>query len=235
VRGKQTAFTLAEVLFTLAIVGVVAAMTLPALINKTQDKQFKTAFKKQYSTFAQAMQRVYAEDGSTYEHVEWIQMPKFFCSIQKAQKVLKSGIDCSKVQNDNYSGTDEWPATGGEYWHKNGEWFDKQGNPQTLNSGYWPMSYLLPDGALVVYNCSNQIFVDVNGYKKPNTIGKDIFFFVVVSKNMVPTIIPKSNSIRPNACTISGSNTTPILTPDNYKDDCLNGTGLGCSLLYLTD
>ena len=39
-------FTLAEVLITLGIIGVVAAMTLPALVNKTQNQELVTAFKK---------------------------------------------------------------------------------------------------------------------------------------------------------------------------------------------
>ena len=37
-------FTLAEVLITLGIIGVVAAMTMPTLINSTQGAQYKTAF-----------------------------------------------------------------------------------------------------------------------------------------------------------------------------------------------
>ena len=42
----KKAFTLAEVLITLGIIGVVVAMTLPALINKTRNKELHTAFLK---------------------------------------------------------------------------------------------------------------------------------------------------------------------------------------------
>lgn len=45
----KQAFTLAEVLITLGIVGVIAAMTLPALINQTQGKELETGLKKAYS------------------------------------------------------------------------------------------------------------------------------------------------------------------------------------------
>lgn len=40
------AFTLAEVLITLGIIGVVAAMTLPSVINSTKNKQLEASFKK---------------------------------------------------------------------------------------------------------------------------------------------------------------------------------------------
>ena len=48
-------FTLAEVLITLGIIGVVAAMTMPTLINSTQGAQYKTAFKKALSVMSQAV------------------------------------------------------------------------------------------------------------------------------------------------------------------------------------
>ena len=60
---KRAAFTLAEVLITLGIIGVVAAMTMPTLINKTQNKQLETAFKVAYSTFSQAVINMREEEG----------------------------------------------------------------------------------------------------------------------------------------------------------------------------
>lgn len=50
-----SAFTLAEVLITLGIIGVVAAITIPTLVNNIQDQQWKTAYKKAYSTLSQAL------------------------------------------------------------------------------------------------------------------------------------------------------------------------------------
>ena len=51
---KRTGFTLAEVLITLGIIGVVAAMTIPTLISNTNGAQFKSAYKKSLSTLNQA-------------------------------------------------------------------------------------------------------------------------------------------------------------------------------------
>lgn len=52
---KKFAFTLAEVLITLGIIGVVAAMTIPALMNNTACQKFKTGYKKTLATLNQAV------------------------------------------------------------------------------------------------------------------------------------------------------------------------------------
>ena len=53
--AKRFGFTLAEVLITLGIIGVVAAMTIPTLISNTNGAQFKSAYKKALSTLNQAI------------------------------------------------------------------------------------------------------------------------------------------------------------------------------------
>ena len=52
---KHLGFTLAEVLITLGIIGVVAAMTIPTLMSNTNSSEMKTAFKKMLSTMNQAV------------------------------------------------------------------------------------------------------------------------------------------------------------------------------------
>lgn len=66
---KQTAFTLAEVLITLGIIGVVAAMTLPAIINETRNKELEVQFKKVYSELNQIAQLFKNEKGISLS--EW--------------------------------------------------------------------------------------------------------------------------------------------------------------------
>ena len=51
---KRFGFTLAEVLITLGIIGVVAAMTIPTLIANTNSAKFRSQFKKSLSTLNQA-------------------------------------------------------------------------------------------------------------------------------------------------------------------------------------
>ena len=59
-------FTLAEVLITLAIIGVVAALTIPSVIVRTQQQEFKTAAKKAHSVLSQAVQLTEVKDGYTF-------------------------------------------------------------------------------------------------------------------------------------------------------------------------
>ena len=73
VLKKKAAFTLAEVLITLGIIGVVAAMTLPTLIANYQKKVVETRLISFYSKINQAYRMSYAENGDT---VDWITSDK---------------------------------------------------------------------------------------------------------------------------------------------------------------
>ena len=63
---KKNGFTLAEVLITLAIIGVVATLTLPALMTNTQEQQSKTGLKKGINTLTEAAQMNNAIAGFDY-------------------------------------------------------------------------------------------------------------------------------------------------------------------------
>lgn len=59
---KMMGFTLAEVLTTLMVIGVVAAMTIPTLMNSTNDQQLKVAYKKAMSVLGQGVQLMVAKE-----------------------------------------------------------------------------------------------------------------------------------------------------------------------------
>ena len=66
IMRKFNAFTLAEVLITLGIIGVVAAMTMPTLINQTNGAQYKAAYKKAMSAISQAVTLNVAQDDVSF-------------------------------------------------------------------------------------------------------------------------------------------------------------------------
>lgn len=63
-NSRKIAFTLAEVLITLGIIGVVAALTLPALIANYREKAFVVAAKKNYSVLTNAINKWNVENGA---------------------------------------------------------------------------------------------------------------------------------------------------------------------------
>ena len=78
-------FTLAEVLITLAIIGVVAALSIPAVISNSQQQEFKTGLRKAVSVLNSAITMNMALDGeSPYDNANT------FAYLQKHMSVLKS-------------------------------------------------------------------------------------------------------------------------------------------------
>ena len=52
---NKLAFTMAEVLIAIGIIGIVVAMTMPTVINNARNKQLETQFKKAYAMLYQAV------------------------------------------------------------------------------------------------------------------------------------------------------------------------------------
>ena len=72
---KKNGFTLAEVLITLAIIGVVASLTLPSLMTNTSEQQAVTAFRKAVNTLSEVGQMSAAVDGFDYGGLSGTQVP----------------------------------------------------------------------------------------------------------------------------------------------------------------
>lgn len=172
---KKNGFTLAEVLITLAIIGVVATMTLPALITNTGEQQAKTGLKKAINTLAEAAQMSSAIAGYDFSNLS-----KEVSSINNSdadeEQSMASLLRTRTVVD--YTTTEE-----GEV------------NP-TPNAGARNKNYIgtpdrfvtLRDGVILMYTTSdttkaaNQkladdglpvgfvITVDTNGTKGPNTL-----------------------------------------------------------------
>ena len=68
---KCTAFTLAEVLITLGIIGIVAALTIPVLYSKYQQKVTETRFERVYSDLTKAFNAGAIENGEEYFMQSW--------------------------------------------------------------------------------------------------------------------------------------------------------------------
>ena len=181
-KKQQKGFTLAEVLITLGIIGVVAAMTMPTLMNKTKNKELHTAFLKTYSELNQVAALFVADNGiSVSEYSASDKYSKVF-EYYKGRKNL-SGSMVSADEDGIFK----------PYYTMNtlnGKSYSGGANSQGRDSSFFCDNSSFSSsatGALYVLNDfpdanSRQngpvICVDVNGKKKPNRYGIDYFMFI---------------------------------------------------------
>ena len=169
--SHRNAFTLAEVLITLGIIGVVAAMTIPILMNNIQNAQYKTAYKKAYSTLSQAFTQATADNAleeptGGYAPEHW----KNFATIMSYMKLQNTCL------NYNGSGavTDNsqcWKS-GKEGWNMGAGGFPATNDMSAVDSS--GMAWGLCARAFAPLYA-----VDTNGFKEPNQMGKDRFIFIL--------------------------------------------------------
>ena len=99
--NKKSGFTLAEVLVTLMIIGVIAAMTVPSLMQTTSQQEYKSALKKGLSTLNQAITMHYALEGET---------------VADQQESLVTGLFAKRLNVTEYTGeTSFYTADGLNY------------------------------------------------------------------------------------------------------------------------
>lgn len=89
---KKNGFTLAEVLITLAIIGVVASLTLPALMTNTAEQQAITAFRKAVNTLSEVGQMSAAVDGFDYGGLSATMTPSASTSTLDTNGVVKQTL-----------------------------------------------------------------------------------------------------------------------------------------------
>jgi len=173
---RRRAFTLAEVLITLGIIGVVAAMTLPALFQKLDERANITSLKKFYTEFTNATNLIMNEHG---EPQYWglydnnADSSDYVLNLYKEQlnmiKVCGAGDStCFAFPVHRYNGTTRITA-------------------QEYNS--WALkSFVLSNGTTVFLDINNgnfSVFFDVNGFRKPNRLGVDVFAWAVNGRGKV--------------------------------------------------
>ena len=181
---KRAAFTLAEVLITLGIIGVVAALTLPTLIQNHQKQVYVTQLKKAYSNISNALSQVVNDEGvvdwdqacivtTTYDYQEKTNINECLHKVAKQMKALNIkdyGVTCS------------------DDWCKYGYDVDNDISTSTTLANDATGMFTTPDGMLYMFPCWNltNVVVDVNSISKsPNQPGRDIFEFYAAGESKV--------------------------------------------------
>lgn len=185
---KFRAFTLAEVLITLGIIGVVAAMTIPALISNYNERVTVTKVKKMYSVLSQAVKLAMVENG---EVNQWDLGDTY--NIESAEKLwlyLKPHLRIAHECGDNkdcYSSAGVKSLSGNNYganYNDDTKYFKlitADGSVLWFRTG---SKCSTPEGGY--QNHCGIIWYDIDGVKGANTFGKDIFVFVLLADGVVP-------------------------------------------------
>ncbi len=198
--SKRTAFTLAEVLITLGIIGVVAALTMPALITNYQKKVTATRLKAAYSQINQAIVMAQAQHGETgnWEKDADKILLEFIAPNLKTEKYSKDESSIHNYTNTmcNNKQTYKFLNGGG------------MGRPFESMSP----SIKLANGVCISLNritdqTAEEFFIDINGPNPPNINGKDLFVFSFRFNE--GKIVPAGD----------GFSSSYITTP-NYQSNC---------------
>jgi len=184
----KSGFTLSEVLITLVIIGIIAALTIPVAISNHKKQDYVSRLKKVYSTLSQATNRIIAEEGNV---TNWLRnLDDLYSRYLKYLNVVKacgSGTGCFPQQN----GTGTYKTLNGDNYSHNWDTYTDS------------RKFILADGVQVFIEnngfsslCQGgdgdrcvRILVDINGVKGPNQWGRDVFEFSL-----------KNNGLYPNGC-----------------------------------
>lgn len=172
----QVGFTLAEVLITLGIIGVVAAMTIPTLMTNYQKKSTATQLKKTYATISNAV-RLSEEENGELSGWEFEENGTSTKRIQVFDKYLAPYLKVTKkeVNGSNftyYKPNGQREASLAILGGKSALYTMLSGVELLVNSG--DIQYNPPIIGKAQASC---MIIDLNGHNtKPNRFGRDAFF-----------------------------------------------------------
>ena len=194
----RVAFTLAEVLITLGIIGVVAALTIPNLVKNYQNRVSITKLQKTYSILNQAFRLSENDNGSSefWQETPEISAQDYFEKYWKPY--LKEPKLCLTYQECGYT---SWKP-----------YIVLNGSPSGLGISNSRVKIKTIDGVFYLFtestsNSNGQlvpyrnIYIDINGEKAPNQYGVDVFVFTRVSgKGVMPYGYTVSYSSLTDSC-----------------------------------
>ena len=225
---KKSAFTLAEVLITLGIIGVVAALTISSTITKIRNYQLRENYKVAYSILSQAVKKAIAEDVGN------------FANTATDYKNDIGYVNSSSATKKIYA---EMQVVGTCAYNKVYN-FNKTSDRPRLD---WGTAY--PRSALANGMCFNvnvnggkvNLTIDTNGLKSPNRLGYDIFLFElnsndqVVPKKMTKLLSEEELQIyKDRDGGVEGLWYSQIGQPCSYKSR-QSANGIGCSWYALNN
>lgn len=190
---KRYAFTLAEVLITLGIIGIVAALTIPSLMQKNQDQATVSKLKKVYSALSNAYSLAVKDNG---QPINWGLSGAAY-NAAASQTMMQTITPYLNVQKDCGLNSNQG------CWANGYKYMDTAGVVD-MDASTTSYKVRLNDGTALtafydVGNCTNVYGntpalssecgvydVDINGDSPPNQVGKDLFRFYLTNFGILP-------------------------------------------------
>jgi len=191
-RSQKKGFTLAEILITLTVIGVVAALTIPTLLQNTNQAELKTALKREYANWTQAylqlsaenggIEAVFSGDGSASADAN--AMNAFLTKFSYI-KNCGSGMGCwYTTAQKALDGSTLYENFDADFNNNYGKAILADGSMIIMKDKVGICNFGTGDGPL---NETCALFgIDVNGAKPPNTRGKDYFLFWITKTGIYP-------------------------------------------------
>lgn len=227
----KKAFTLAEVLITLGIIGVVAAMTMPTLIQNHQKRSLEVQTQKFYSMLSQAVRHYMADEGVDDLRNTQMTMVPYYNGVSPQTQIVEAQRDFItkylKVVKECEQGTICFAEN---YKANNGGKILASRFPN--DKGTNEREYVLSNGSIIRTNVSSNscisLMVDVNGKKGPNRVGYDLWGMAVFYDGIVDEALSTPECRLKGECTGYGTTNVHDGREGYYNYVCKSPTQTGC-------
>lgn len=223
IKKMIVAFTLAEVLIVVGIIGIIAEVTIPDLIENTQNAEFQSKMKKEYSIFSQALMQITTDNGGIFTNAlsamsssggqsnDSMLWRDLLATKLIITKTCDYGVGSSLTYGGCFGSSYKYFANGSDPM-TTGSWIDTSIRYSgVISDGTSYSFYNITNGNSCtghinsVVNLCSSLTIDVNGVQPPNVFGKDMFCFLVSNNGQL----------------------TPVPAATYGGDDCGGGGGSG--------
>ena len=213
----KLAFTLAEVLVTLGIIGVVAVLTVPNVVSGYKKKVYVAQLQKVYNQISNAVALLMVD-----EEVDNLNDTYLYCgdseesetcverSGQFFKKYFKISKDCGIDGENRECLAPQYKLLNSDI--QEGSYEELHGYVVTLNSGATIATRFFASEQPLI------LFIDINGKKAPNTYGRDVF---LISVNFAGDIA-ETFSGYPNHTDEWPNNPERCLNNEQYNSGCFS-------------
>ncbi len=166
---------MAEVLITLVIIGIIAAITIPVVMANHRKIETAAKVKKFYSNMTNAIRLAEIEEGKKY----WEMCEESSIAAIPFMKQYFSHLNFIKITDPDIGDTLQEEL---DWW---GNYSGDGGGGYQLSTSGSGIFYLNDGSMFSTETCGYQLNYDVNGLKGPNKSGRDIFTFSLVNGSMI--------------------------------------------------